>query len=146
MKSLTKTVMLFGLLLCMAGAKAQSSQAPHLFDAFPNTISCNIIELERIFSIPEGTNVQIVLSTNFIYRGSILNSIQRYSNLKSVLIKSSNFDAAMFSISRRVNDDNTITYVGRILNKNYADGYELIKQGNSFILNKIELKEILQDR
>ena len=26
-------------------------------------------------------------------------------------------------ISKRINDDNTITYVGRIINEKYADGY-----------------------
>lgn len=138
--------MLFVMLFTMAGAEAQSTQAPHLFDAYSNSISCNSAELERIFSIAEGTQVQLALGTNFLFKGSVLNSIQRFPKLKSVLIKSSNFDAAMLSISKRVNADNSITYIGRILSETYADGYELVKQESNYILNKIKQKEILQDK
>ncbi len=138
--------MLFGLLLIMAGAKAQSPQAPHLFDAFSSNISCSTTELERIFSITEGSNVQLNLSSNFIFKGTIINSIQKFSNLKIALIKSSNFDNAAFSISRRINDDNSITYVGRILSNNYADGFQLVKQGNIYSFNKIVADDLLQDK
>ncbi len=37
---------------------------------------------------------------------------------------------ALLSISRRINDDNSVTYVGRIINEKYADGYELIKDNS----------------
>jgi hypothetical protein len=146
MKSLTKTVMLFGLLFTFAGARAQTTQAPHLFDAFSNTISCNTAELERIFTLAEGSTVQLALSNNFIFKGNILNSIQRYPNLKSVLLKSTNFASAVFSISRRINEDNSVTFVGRILNDQYADGYELVKQGNNYSLIKVKHDDLLQDK
>ena len=145
MKSLVQTVLLFVLLGMYCPAKAQTQQAPHLFDAFSNSITCNNTELERIFSFQQGASVQLAFSPNFIFKGNVNSNQQKFSNLQSVTIRSSNFDGALLSISRRLNDDNSITYVGRILNPDYADGYELLKQGSNYILNKIKHADILQD-
>jgi len=52
----------------------------------------------------------------------------------------------LLSISKRINDDNTITYVGRIINEKYADGYELKKDNNgNYSFNKIRTEELIQD-
>ena len=53
---------------------------------------------------------------------------------------------SLFSISKRINDDNTITYVGRIINEKYADGYELKKDNyGNYTFNKIKTEELIQD-
>ena len=50
------------------------------------------------------------------------------------------------SISKRIDDDNTITYVGRIINEKYADGYELIKdKSGNYSFNKIKTADLIQD-
>ena len=53
----------------------------------------------------------------------------------------------MFSVSKRTNDDNSITYVGRIVNDKYSDGYELKSDSaGNYFLTKINMSEILQDQ
>ena len=50
------------------------------------------------------------------------------------------------AISKRTNDDNSISYVGRIINEKFADAYELkINTDGNYYLNKIKLYDILQD-
>jgi hypothetical protein len=50
------------------------------------------------------------------------------------------------SISKRINDDQTITYVGRIINNNYADGYELKREKNgSYTMHKIKTDALIED-
>lgn len=148
MKSLTKTVLLFGLLCYFAPGHAQTTTtSPRLFDAYAGTLPCNIPELAKIFSSQEGTEVQVKFNNDFNFPGTVISSIRKFHQLKTVLIRSANFNNALFSISERRNDDNTITYVGRILHDNYADGYELKKsiEGN-YSLVKIKHEDILQDR
>ncbi len=55
----------------------------------------------------------------------------------TVIVKSPALNNTLLAISKRINDDKTITYVGRIINDKYADGYELKKEQNgSYAMNK----------
>jgi len=52
----------------------------------------------------------------------------------------------LLSISRRIDDDNTVTYVGRILNENSTDGYQLVKdKSGKYSFNKIKTADLIQD-
>ena len=66
--------------------------------------------------------------------------------LKSVVVKLNNLQGAILAISKRINDDNSISYVGRIINEQYADGYELKQDVNgNYFLNKIKTDDLIQD-
>ncbi|MBA2250219.1 MAG: hypothetical protein H0W12_08505 [Chitinophagaceae bacterium] len=147
MKFFTKGFVLFALLMSFLNSKAQNqTPKPHLFDAFAPTISCVQTELDKIFTTAAGNPIQVAFTGNLSFTGTVLSSLQRYSNLQNVVIKSSLFDGAIFGISKRINDDNSITYVGRIINEKYADGYELKIDGNGkYYLNKINMDDLLQD-
>ena len=46
-----------------------------------------------------------------------------------------------------MNDDNTYTYVGRIINQKYGDAFELKLDNNgNYYLNKIKTDDLIQDR
>lgn len=147
MKYFAKAIMLFAMLTCLYSSKAQNTTPrPNLFDAFSNTINCSTSELERVFTIAEGNAVQLSFG-NFVFQGTVSASVNRYANLKNVLIRSSNFNGALFSISKRINDDNSVIYVGRIIHSQYADGYQLkIDASGNYFLNKIKLDDLIQDR
>lgn len=146
MKHLFACAMLLAFVTLGNISKAQTSTRPSLFDAFPNSIGCSGNELERIFT--SSTNSTLLLSfSNSNFSGQISSAIQRYSNLKSVVVKLNNLQGAVFTISKRINDDNTFVYTGHIINEQFADGYELKKDVNgNYSLNKIKLDDILQDR
>ena len=148
MKTLTKAFVLLILLTITYKSEAQKTdQRPKLFKTAENKIRYPKADLEKIFTKTKGSNFHISLPGNFTFSGTVVSTVQRYNNLKSFLIKSDLLDGAMFAISKRTNDDNSVTYVGRIVNDKYSDGYELkVDSTGKYFLNKINMNEILQDQ
>lgn len=126
-------------------SQIQSSEKAQLFRNTAQRVPAKRDELDKAFSAPEGSFIKLQFK-NFDFEGTLTSSLKRYDNLYSVVIKSSSLKNTIFSISKRTNDDKTITYVGRIINENYADGYELIKaEEGGYVLNKIKTDVLLQD-
>lgn len=148
MKTLTNALTLFVLLTVAFTSNAQrATQLPKLFNGVDSKVSYPKIELEKIFTKAKGASYKISLPGNFTFNGTVVSTVQRYSNLKSYLIKSDLLNGAMFAVSRRINDDNSVTYVGRIVNEKYSDGYELkVDSAGNYFLNKINMHELLQDQ
>lgn len=147
MKMLTRLFVLSLSLMIFSSSEAQvlTSKRPYLFKDVNNQIPATISELDKAFTVPAGTTLQLKFN-NFLFNGTVTSSIKRYDKLYSVIIHSPSLHNTLFSISRRVNDDNTITYVGRILNEQYADGFELVKnKDGSYLLNKTKTDEMIQD-
>ena len=127
-------------------AQIASSAKPNLFTSFSANIPASVNELDKAFIATPGSSIQFNFANKLPFDGVVLSSVQRYSNLSSVIIKSSLLQNALLSISRRINDDNSITYVGRIINEKYADGYELIKDNaGNYSFNKIKTQDLIQD-
>lgn len=139
--------MLCIIVMSSYGTKAQvvSSSRPQLFRTVSDRLPTAITELDKAFTAPEGTSVKFKFY-NLAFSGIVTSSIKRYDNLYSVIIKSSSLNNTLLSISKRINDDKTITYVARIINEKYADGYELIKANDgSYAFNKIKTEALIQD-
>lgn len=148
MKTISKLFVLCLLLTISFNTQAQvvTSSRPELFTSFSANIPASISELDKAFAAVPGSSIQFNFANKFSFSGTVLSSVQKYSNLSSVIIKSSLLKNSLLSISKRINDDNTITYVGRIINEKYADGYELIKDNSgSYSFNKIKTEDLIQD-
>ena len=130
MKIISKAFVLCIILITSYHTNAQvtTSSKPSLFNNFSANISTAVKELDKAFLGAEGSSMQFNFANNFSFTGTVFSSVQRYSNLSSVIIKLPSLHNSLLSISKRINDDNTITYVGRIINEKYADGYELKKR------------------
>ncbi len=145
------TLRLFALCILLSitfctQAQVTSSAKPNLFNSFSTNIPASVDELDKAFTVTPGSSIQFNFANKLPFDGIVLSSVQRYSNLSSVIIKSSLLQNALLSISRRINDDNTITYVGRIINEKYADGYELTKDNKgNYSFNKIKTQDLIQD-
>ncbi len=126
-------------------SQIQSSNRSQLFRNVSQRVPAKVTELDKAFSAREGSSVKLQFK-NFDFEGTITSSVKRYDNLYSVVIKSSSLDNAVFSISKRIGEDRSITYVGRIIHENYADGYELVQdEDGGYVLNKIKTEVLLQD-
>ena len=136
-------------LLCTLFATTGFSQGtaakPKQFDTYPRIINCSVAELNRAFATTAGQSINLSFSDNFSFSGSVTDNTIKYSNLQSVLLKSPGFNNSIFSISKRTEADNSVTYVGRIINTNYFDGYELKKNDSgNYQLIKIETDQVIQ--
>lgn len=127
-------------------AQVRPSARQNLFSRYSSKLATGEKELNKAFNAAEGSQVTINFS-DFSFTGTVTSSVKRYHNLQSVIIKSTALDHSVLSISKRINDDETITFVGRIINEKYADGYELVKDNTgNYALNKIQTDDLLQDR
>ena len=149
MKRIYKAAVLFTLLISFNNVKAQvvTETRPQLFSAFAKTIHFPKTELEKIFTTSEGRTIKLSLGDNVGLTGVITSSIQPYHNLQSVIIKLNNLDNTVFGISKRTNDDNSITYIGRMINTKYADAFELKTDANgNYFINKRNTADLIEDR
>lgn len=122
-----------------------TSNRHNYFDRYAAKLQTPEVELSKAFNVPEGGKVKLTFG-DFAFNGIITSSIKRYDNLYTVIVKSPGLGNAILSISKRINDDKTITYVGRIINNNYADGYELKRENNgSYAMQKIKTDALIED-
>ncbi|HMC99338.1 MAG TPA: hypothetical protein VKH37_04265 [Ferruginibacter sp.] len=129
-----------------AGFSQTGSAKPKQFDSYPRIINCSEAEISRAFTTAAGQNIDLSFSDNFHFTGAVTSNEVKYSNLQSVVVKSPMFNNTVFAISKRIAADNSISYVGRIINKNYFDGFELKKNvSGNYQLVKIETDKVIQD-
>lgn len=148
MKTVSKVFALCILLAVTYRISAQGVTAPRpdLFNTFSSNIPVPVSELNKAFTANVGAPVQLNFASKFSFAGTVFSSVKKYDNLSCVIIKSPLFHNALLSISRITNDDNTTTYVGRIINEKYADGYELVKDDSgNYKFNKIRTEDLIQD-
>jgi hypothetical protein len=141
MKSLRTTFLISFILLLGTGFKAE---AQRLFDAVPEEVVFKSNVIEGLFSQNAGTAVDIRFSQNFRLTGIVKSNQKVYSNLQTVVVSISNYSNAKFFVSRTVDENNTIKYVGRLIGRGAQDGFELKADlaGNNS-LKKINIKEMI---
>lgn len=128
-----------------AQSQVHTSHRQNYFNKYAEKLPTTVNELDKAFTTPEGSKIKINFS-GFQFNGIVTSSIKRYDNLYSVVIKSPSLNNTLLAISKRINDDKTVTFVGRIINEQYADGYELRKENNSdYAINKIRTDAIIED-
>lgn len=123
-----------------------SNPKPKQFNNYPDVINCSEATLSSIFNSSPGQNISLFFSGNFVFSGSVTSNIVKYSNLQTAVVVSPDFTNTIFSVSKILNKDNSISYLGRIINKNYFDGYELKRNAaGEYQLIKMETDRVIQD-
>jgi hypothetical protein len=126
-------------------AQILTSNRQNYFDKYSAKLVTPESELSKAFAVPQGGKIKLDFG-NFTFNGIVTSSIKRYDNLYTVIVKSPGLNNTLLAISKRINDDKTITYVGRIINDNYADGYELKRENNgSYAMHKIKTDALVED-
>lgn len=139
MKPVSKPLLM--VLLCLTSAVSFSQVAKtEIFSQFPETINISKSELSQSLIMPEGAALTLHFA-DLIISGKVISNVQKYDNLQSMVIKADNFANALFHLSKVTNKDNTITYIGRILSDDAADGYEV----QTDLAGNYKLKKVLQE-
>ena len=148
MKHLAPYAMLLSLSSISLTGLSQNNNTPKpkQFSNFPDIINCSEPELSNIFNVSTGQSISLSFSDNFLFAGNVTSNVVKYSNLQTAVIKSPVFNNTIFSVSKIINKDNSISYLGRIINKEYFDGYELKRNAaGNYQLVKIETDLVIQD-
>ncbi len=126
-------------------AQILTSNRQNYFDKYAVNLPTPQTELAKAFTVPEGGKIKLNFG-DFAFNGIVISSIKRYENLYTVIVKSPALNNTLLAISKRINDDKTITYVGRIINEKYADGYELQRENNgAYAMHKIKTDALVED-
>jgi hypothetical protein len=142
MKLLNKSMLVLLCTILSATSFAQSKQK--LFAAYPETISLSKTIITEAFSYNKGTSVSINLANNFHFAGTVISNQQTYDNLQIIMIRSSENNHSIFQISKMTNTDKSISYAGRIINSDAADGYVIRNNEGIYSLQKFETDRVLE--
>lgn len=136
--------MLFSFITVTGVAQSRVAKAP-LFKSMPRSINCTSIDLNKFFVLSKGQQrIQTSIADQLDMSGTILNSTAKFTNLHSTTIKLSAYNDAIFSISKRIDENNKPVFTGHILNPNSSDGYELKRNADdTYQFVKINVAEIL---
>jgi len=88
--------------------------------------------------------MQATVSGQLDISGTIISSSAKFSNLYSITVKLSAFNDAIFSISKRIDENNMPVFRGHIFHTNSSDGYELKRNADdTYEFVKINVANIL---
>jgi hypothetical protein len=124
-------------------AISNNAAAQRMFDALPETAKFLPSAIEGIFNLNPGAAVDVKFTQGFHVTGVVKSNKKVYENLQTVVIESSNYKANLF-LSRTIDQDNKIKYVGRMLGRGFQDGIELnMDNAGNNIIKKINLKDMI---
>lgn len=143
------------LCLCMYGASAQEDKElvrpydynkPRLFKELPERINIKLHNFDGIFNEQIGKTVTLPFASRFTFHGTVVSRAEDVSaNVKSIVIRSANKSGASLAISRFINDDNTISYKGRIVSFKHGDAYEIVVEKGAYYLEKKGLYDLYEE-
>jgi hypothetical protein len=147
MKNLTTIVCMVLLTLFAITTKAQNKPItkPSQFAGLPSNIHCTKAQLGNLFAAAKGQNINVRLTDNFTLTGPVTGKITPYHNLQTIIIEMPSFNNSLLSLSKQIDENNNTSYVGRIINPLFSDGFEL-KQTTTgdYEFIKIDIATILE--
>jgi hypothetical protein len=98
---------------------------PKLFAMLPSSIDIAAESMQLLFGVPEGEPVSIALGGQFFKGVVVSHSDPADKNLRSVVIRSTNYTGAAFTFTEVISKDGGVSYKGRIISRSHSDAYEL---------------------
>lgn len=143
MKTLSKLSFAVLLSVCSIASFAQIKDTRQkLYAAFPQTINVDKSTFTNVLQTTVGGSVSLSLTNDFIFRGTVIGNFTKYNNLQTVIVQSTENKQSIFQISK-IEQENNVTYTGRILNDGAADGYEIKNNNGTYFLQKFETLQLL---
>ena len=145
------------LLYCAAGFAQEKTtinepdyNKPALFANFPDKIPVDINELKSLFSNTAAKGKDVTV--NFVdkklpgFNGKIVSTANKYNNsLRSVVIRSTQFNGATLTLSSSTTTDGAARYSGRIISFQHGDLYVLQKENDQYFLIKKKFNEVINE-
>ncbi len=146
MKRLCKTLPVILLCITAAISHAQTSSGkPAIFANFPSSINISEAILKNSFEHSKDQHATILLGSGLSFSGTVISNVQKYQNLRILIIKSDVWANTVLQVSQITNEDNSFSFSGRIINPEAADGYEIKRsQGGTYTLRKFETGRIFE--
>lgn len=120
---------------------------PKLFAGLPDKVQVSTETLSSLFNTTLGRSASIAISeeSHFQFNGEVVSSGTKNPQVQSVVIRSTNFNGATFSVSKATNADGTVSYRGRIISFKHGDFYNLENQNGQYILVKKNFYDLVNE-
>lgn len=155
MKSLLTTASCVMLLLCSFFSQAQDKpipinepdyNKPKLFSDLPSRMNLNVSNLETLFRFSAGETVSVQVTPDLLLQGIVASTSDASSpGFKSVVIRSTNRQGAIFTFTRRTGKEGASIYIGRLMSKANGDAYEIAHENGSYFLQKKNLYDLISE-
>lgn len=137
-------------LLCLTtyAATAQTSiPAPTaVFEHQPSTIALPEHKLSKAMLLARGDQAVLELADGFTFSGEVISNEQVYSNLQTLIVRTTEFNNAVMQISRQTQQDGSILFAAHIFANRSTDGFQLKRANDGiYLLQKFETALVLQD-
>ena len=143
MKKYSKTLLAVLLSVASVAGYSQVKDArPKLYAARPQSINIDKNIFASVLDVTEGKEVSVPLSGDFTFTGKVIGNFTKYNNMHTVMVRSNENLTTILQITA-VQNDNSISFTGRIINSNAADGYEIKNNNGIYTLQKFETLKIL---
>jgi hypothetical protein len=120
---------------------------PRLFAGLPDKIPVHILDLQSLVNAGTGKDVSLSLEQNAsgVFAGKVISTANKYNNIRSVVIRSSNFNGATLTLSSSILTNGTVKFTGRIISLQHGDVYELQNQNDQYILVKKNFYDLINE-
>ena len=157
MRNLKPLCVAIVLLICAVNSNAQETapvsepnyKRPQLFGSLPDNIKVNIQSLKELLKASNGEAIASNLGSSesrFNFKGKVVSTASKYNNtIKSVVIRSSDFNGARLTFTQRTNDDGSISYIGRIISFDHGDVYELQQKDGNYEFVKKKFYDLVNE-
>lgn len=157
MKNLRILMLSACMMLCSLFTMAQEQKIPvnepdynrpKLFNNLPEKIPFNPDSFLGLQNKQAGTSISISLSDaqSIPFEGTLVSSVnQNNGQVQSIVIRSTNYNGATFSISKVTKDDGSIVYSGRLMSFRHGDLYVLQQLDGHYMLVKKNFYDLVNE-
>lgn len=145
-------LMLFGLFSMAQVQKIPINEPdynkPKLFSNLPDKISFNPDGFLGLMNKQPGVAISASLSDKqqIPFEGTVVSSVTgNEGKMQSVVIKSTNYNGAIFSMSKVTNDDGSVTFNGRLISFKHGDAFVLQKTEGHYMLIKKNYYDLVNE-
>ena len=121
---------------------------PLLFSNLPDRIPVNMDNLSRAMDFTVGNAVNLLLSDAYQLEvdGIVTSTASKYNNsIQSVVIKSTNYNGAAFTISKITDANGQVNFTGRFISMQHGDLFELISDNSRYVLVKRKFYDLVNE-
>lgn len=108
-----------------------------VFTDLPEKAQLRIADVERLLTLPVGAPVNVMIGKNFHITGKVVSvSDALDQSAKSVVVKLSNREGAVFTFTRTRKADGSFGFLGRVVSRQSGDALEIVKENGQYVLLK----------
>lgn len=117
---------------------------PKLFADLPDKVDFNPKDFSNLFELQVGQSVTVPISQGFMFAGQVV-SRSDAARSASVVIRSTNRVGARLVFTRVTNENDSTTYLGRIISMQHGDSYEIVSENNQYFFKKKGIYDLMSE-